>query len=42
MPVGIVDDVGVEVETNINQGHSVKVTFNWEQVDDRIVDETNN
>ena len=25
-----------------NQGHSVKVTFNWEQVGDRIVDETNN
>ena len=39
MPVAIIDDVGVETETNINQGHSVKVTFQWVQVDDRIVDE---
>ena len=39
MPVAIIDDVGVETESNINQGYSVKVTFQWVQVDDRIIEE---
>lgn len=36
MPIAIVDDIGVETEYTINEGHAVKVSFKWVQVGSKI------